>query len=232
MVLELQSPMALSPTSSFPTINTSNAHGVVTIKLDGTNYLMWYTQVEPILVSSDLIRSSPSTALSAPHQVLSLPTMLPSLHQLCPTTGVPVLPPPNRVPPTCTPPSTPPPSPTCGSPLARMTPGLDLFVDLPLHLSSASSLSHPPVDQVNTHVMTTRTKDGIIRPRAWTITCHPIPIALLTQCKDEVKPRVEPYKFSNQKVKNLGLKLTPVKQCLYETVKSLQEKSHHPLPSN
>ncbi|KAF8393047.1 hypothetical protein HHK36_021288 [Tetracentron sinense] len=183
--------------------------------------------------------------------------MLPSLHQLCPTTGVPVLPPPNRVPPACTPPSTPPPSPTCGSPLARMTPGLDLFVDLPLHLSSASSLPHPPVDQVNTHVMTTRTKDGIIRPRAWTITCHPIPIALLTQlqstgnvtshsiqyifnpnptmglrCKDEVKPRVEPYKFSNQKVKNLGLKLTPMKQCLYETVKSLQEKSHHPLPSN
>ncbi|KAF8393046.1 hypothetical protein HHK36_021287 [Tetracentron sinense] len=57
---------------------------------------------------------------------------------------------------------------------------------------------------------------------------YPIP----TKCKDEVKPRVKPYKFSNQKVKNLGLELTPVKQCLYETVKSLQEKGHLPLPSN
>ncbi|KAF8369665.1 hypothetical protein HHK36_032313 [Tetracentron sinense] len=57
---------------------------------------------------------------------------------------------------------------------------------------------------------------------------YPIP----TKCKDEVKPRVKPYKFSNKKVKNLGLELTPVNQCLYETVKSLQEKGHLPLPSN
>ncbi|KAF8389198.1 hypothetical protein HHK36_025891 [Tetracentron sinense] len=51
---------------------------------------------------------------------------------------------------------------------------------------------------------------------------YPIP----TKCSDEVKPRVKPYKFSNQKIKDLGLEFTPVKQCLYDTVKSLQEKGH------
>lgn len=50
------------------------------------------------------------------------------------------------------------------------------------------------------------------------------------RCSDEIKPRVKPYKFSNQKLKDLGLEFTPVKQCLYETVKNLQEKGHLPLP--
>ncbi|XP_076907408.1 cinnamoyl-CoA reductase 1-like [Bidens hawaiensis] len=54
---------------------------------------------------------------------------------------------------------------------------------------------------------------------------YPIP----TKCKDETKPRAKPYKFSNQKLKDLGLEFTPVKQCLYETVKSLQEKGHLPV---
>ncbi|PHU15306.1 Cinnamoyl-CoA reductase 1 [Capsicum chinense] len=49
---------------------------------------------------------------------------------------------------------------------------------------------------------------------------YPIP----TKCSDETKPRVKPYKFSNQKLKDLGLEFTPVKECLYETAKSLQEK--------
>ncbi|RAL41400.1 hypothetical protein DM860_010194 [Cuscuta australis] len=53
---------------------------------------------------------------------------------------------------------------------------------------------------------------------------YPVP----TKCSDESKPRVKPYKFSNQKLKDLGLEFTPVKQCLYETVKSLQEKGHLP----
>ncbi|XP_076911508.1 cinnamoyl-CoA reductase 1-like [Bidens hawaiensis] len=51
---------------------------------------------------------------------------------------------------------------------------------------------------------------------------YPIP----TKCKDETTPRAKPYKFSNQKLKDLGLEFTPIKQCLYETVKSLQEKGH------
>lgn len=50
------------------------------------------------------------------------------------------------------------------------------------------------------------------------------------RCSDEVNPRVRPYKFSVQKLKDLGMEFIPVKQCLYETVKSLQEKGHLPLP--
>ncbi|KAJ9178935.1 hypothetical protein P3X46_010779 [Hevea brasiliensis] len=55
---------------------------------------------------------------------------------------------------------------------------------------------------------------------------YPIP----TRCSDEKNPRAKPYKFSNQKLKELGLEFTPVKQCLYETVKSLQERGHLPIP--
>ncbi|KAK1400678.1 Cinnamoyl-CoA reductase [Heracleum sosnowskyi] len=54
---------------------------------------------------------------------------------------------------------------------------------------------------------------------------YPIP----TKCSDEVKPRAKPFKFSNQKLKDLGHNFVPVKQCLYETVKSLQEKGHLPV---
>ncbi|PWA38844.1 cinnamoyl-CoA reductase 2 [Artemisia annua] len=54
---------------------------------------------------------------------------------------------------------------------------------------------------------------------------YPIP----TKCKDETKPRAKPYIFSNQKLKDLGLELKTVKQSLYETVKSLQEKGHLPV---
>lgn len=55
---------------------------------------------------------------------------------------------------------------------------------------------------------------------------YPIP----TRCSDEKNPRAKPYKFSNQKLKDLGLEFTPVKQCLYETVKNLQERGHLPIP--
>ncbi|GAV72360.1 Epimerase domain-containing protein [Cephalotus follicularis] len=54
---------------------------------------------------------------------------------------------------------------------------------------------------------------------------YPIP----TKCSDEKNPRKEPYKFSNQKLKDIGLEFTPVKQCIYDTVKSLQEKGHLPI---
>ncbi|XP_042510269.1 cinnamoyl-CoA reductase 1-like [Macadamia integrifolia] len=56
---------------------------------------------------------------------------------------------------------------------------------------------------------------------------YPVP----TKCSDEVKPRAKPYKFSNQKLKELGLEFIPVKQTIYETVKSLQEKGHLPIPT-
>ncbi|KAG5537431.1 hypothetical protein RHGRI_024753 [Rhododendron griersonianum] len=49
---------------------------------------------------------------------------------------------------------------------------------------------------------------------------YPIP----TKCKDETKPRVKPYKFSNQKLKDLGLEFTPVRHSLYDTVKSLRHR--------
>ncbi|XP_042519017.1 cinnamoyl-CoA reductase 1-like [Macadamia integrifolia] len=56
---------------------------------------------------------------------------------------------------------------------------------------------------------------------------YPVP----TKCSDEVNPRRQPYKFSNQKLKDVGLEFIPVKQTMYETVKSLQEKGHLPIPT-
>ncbi|KAM7471633.1 hypothetical protein LguiA_009816 [Lonicera macranthoides] len=55
--------------------------------------------------------------------------------------------------------------------------------------------------------------------------------AIPTKCSDEIKPRAKAYKFSNQRLKDLGLEFTPVKQCLYDTVKSLQDKGHLALPT-
>eukprot|EP01018_Ginkgo_biloba_P000117 Gb_02954 [translate_table: standard] len=45
-----------------------------------------------------------------------------------------------------------------------------------------------------------------------------------TKCSDEKNPRKKPYKFSNQKIKDLGLSLTPMKITLADTIVSLQEK--------
>ncbi|KAK4748283.1 hypothetical protein SAY87_014869 [Trapa incisa] len=56
---------------------------------------------------------------------------------------------------------------------------------------------------------------------------YPVP----TKCSDEVKPKAKPYKFSNQKLRDLGLEFTPVRQCLYDTVKSLQENGHLSVPA-
>jgi cinnamoyl-CoA reductase len=44
------------------------------------------------------------------------------------------------------------------------------------------------------------------------------------------KPMVKPYKFSNRRLKDLGLEFTPMRESLYDTVISLQEKGHLPLP--
>ncbi|KAL1823153.1 hypothetical protein ACET3Z_009931 [Daucus carota] len=54
---------------------------------------------------------------------------------------------------------------------------------------------------------------------------YPVP----TKCSDEIKPRAKALTFSNQKLKDMGLDFVPVKQCLYETVKSLQEKGQLPV---
>ncbi|XP_038902984.1 cinnamoyl-CoA reductase 1-like [Benincasa hispida] len=56
---------------------------------------------------------------------------------------------------------------------------------------------------------------------------YPLP----TKCSDEVNPRKKPYKYTGEKLKSLGMEFTPIKQCIYETVKSLQERGHLPLPS-
>uniref|UniRef100_A0A0D6QST0 cinnamoyl-CoA reductase n=1 Tax=Araucaria cunninghamii TaxID=56994 RepID=A0A0D6QST0_ARACU len=49
---------------------------------------------------------------------------------------------------------------------------------------------------------------------------YPLPLV----CSDQKNPRKEPYKFSNEKIKNLGLSFTPMKKCLADTVASLQDK--------
>jgi len=54
---------------------------------------------------------------------------------------------------------------------------------------------------------------------------YPVP----TRCKDEVNPPVKGYKFTNQRLKDLGMEFVPVLQSIYETVKSLQEKGMLPV---
>ncbi|XP_059073770.1 cinnamoyl-CoA reductase 1-like [Cryptomeria japonica] len=53
---------------------------------------------------------------------------------------------------------------------------------------------------------------------------YPLP----TKCSDEVNPRKVGYKFSNQKLKELGLSFTLIKQCLADTVGSLRDKGFLP----
>lgn len=49
------------------------------------------------------------------------------------------------------------------------------------------------------------------------------------RCKDEKSPRNKGFRFNNQRLKDMGVEFTPVKACLYETVKSLQEKQMLPV---
>ncbi|CAO2044793.1 unnamed protein product [Urochloa humidicola] len=56
---------------------------------------------------------------------------------------------------------------------------------------------------------------------------YPIP----TRCKDEVNPPKKGYKFTNQPLKDLGIRFTPVHEYLHEAVKSLQEKGFLPKAS-
>ncbi|KAM0918429.1 hypothetical protein ACQ4PT_008966 [Festuca glaucescens] len=49
---------------------------------------------------------------------------------------------------------------------------------------------------------------------------YPIP----KRCSDEVNPRKQPYKISNQRLRDLGVEFTPAAECLYDTVVSFQDK--------
>ncbi|MCO5579113.1 hypothetical protein L7F22_032965 [Adiantum nelumboides] len=49
---------------------------------------------------------------------------------------------------------------------------------------------------------------------------YPIP----RKCSDDKRPKVEPYRFSNKKLCDLGLVFTPLKESLHDTVQSLQER--------
>jgi cinnamoyl-CoA reductase len=51
------------------------------------------------------------------------------------------------------------------------------------------------------------------------------------RCKDQVNPLKKGYKFTNQPLKDLGVKFTPVHGYLYEAVKSLQDKGFLPKTS-
>lgn len=51
------------------------------------------------------------------------------------------------------------------------------------------------------------------------------------KCEDDGKPMAKPYRFSNQRLKDLGLEFTPARESLYDTVICLQHKGHLPLPA-
>nr|ALG76005.1 cinnamoyl-CoA reductase [Miscanthus sacchariflorus] len=67
-------------------------------------------------------------------------------------------------------------------------------------------------------------REDVVRILAKLFPEYPVP----TRCSDEVNPRKQPYKLSNQKLRDLGLEFRPVSQSLYDTVKNLQEKGHLP----
>lgn len=54
---------------------------------------------------------------------------------------------------------------------------------------------------------------------------YPVP----TECKDRLNPPVKGYRFTNQRLKDLGMEFVPVLQSIYETVRSLQEKGLLPV---
>ena len=54
---------------------------------------------------------------------------------------------------------------------------------------------------------------------------------LVCRCEDDGKPMAKPYKFSNQRARELGLEFTPLKKSLYEAVVCMQQKGHLPVIS-
>ncbi|KAG1364377.1 cinnamoyl-CoA reductase 1 [Cocos nucifera] len=65
-------------------------------------------------------------------------------------------------------------------------------------------------------------REDLVRILADLFPGYPVP----TRCSDEANPRKQPYRFSSQRLKDLGLHFIPVTRSLYQTVKSLQEKGH------
>lgn len=49
------------------------------------------------------------------------------------------------------------------------------------------------------------------------------------KCEEDGKPMAKPFKFSNQRLRDLGLEFTPLRKSLYETVLCLQHKGHLPV---
>nr|CAB3448294.1 unnamed protein product [Digitaria exilis] len=49
------------------------------------------------------------------------------------------------------------------------------------------------------------------------------------KCEDDGKPMAKPYRFSSQRLKDLGLEFTPLKKSLYEAVVCMQQKGHLPV---
>ena len=60
---------------------------------------------------------------------------------------------------------------------------------------------------------------------------NPLVASYFCRCKDEVNPPKKGYKFTNQPLKDLGIRFTPAHEYLYEAVKSLQEKGFLPKAS-
>ncbi|CAO2201700.1 unnamed protein product [Urochloa humidicola] len=49
------------------------------------------------------------------------------------------------------------------------------------------------------------------------------------KCEDDGKPMAKTYRFSNQRLRDLGLEFTPLEKSLYETVICMQQKGHLPV---
>ncbi|KAL5981980.1 NADPH-cytochrome p450 reductase [Asimina triloba] len=54
---------------------------------------------------------------------------------------------------------------------------------------------------------------------------YPIP----SECSDEIKPRERPYTLSSERLRDLGMVFTSVRECLQDAVESLQKKGHLPV---
>ena len=64
---------------------------------------------------------------------------------------------------------------------------------------------------------------------ALSLTCENLVRVLVYRCEDDGKPMAKPYKFSNQRARELGLEFTPLKKSLYEAVVCMQQKGHLPV---
>lgn len=51
---------------------------------------------------------------------------------------------------------------------------------------------------------------------------------VIARCDNKSRPLIKPYKFSNKRLRDLGLEFTPIKESLYNMILSLQEKGDLP----